>query len=171
MHTVTPVTFEFSGVERELRSTIGAHQMIEEHFGCGVNQALKEHGAKALVYVAFAFLHDADGNPPAGITEKSIAFSISLDQFPALAAAVMSAITQGKASKNELEALIVAALEKELESKTGSHSGPSVLSVSESATGISGGDIESATSSQESSNSNSPSELGIIDSELSLQLS
>lgn len=166
MNTVSPVTFEFAGVERELRSTIGAHQMIEEHFGCGVNQAMKDHGTKALVYVAYAFLHDADGNPPSGVTEKSIAFGLPLDQFPALAAAVMSAITQGKASKNELEALIVTALEKELESKTGSPSGPSALSASESQIETSGGDTESAKSSPELSNSNSPSEPGITDSEL-----
>lgn len=166
MNTVSPVTFEFAGVERELRSTIGAHQMIEDRFGCGINQALKEQGTRALVYVAFAFLHDAAGNPPADITEKTIAFSLPLDRFPALAAAVMSAVTQGKASKNELEALIVTALEKELESRTGLPSGPSALSASESATVISGGDTENAKSLPESSSSNSPSEPGITDSEL-----
>ena len=166
MKTVSPVTFEFAGVERELRSTIGAHQMIEEHFGCGINKALKEQGTKALIYCAFAFLHDASGDPPEGLTEKSISFSVSLDQFPALAAAVMSAVTQGKASKNDLEALIITALEKELEDKTGSPSGPSALNASESATETSGGDTESAKSSPGSSNSSSQSEVGTIDSEL-----
>lgn len=130
------------GVSREMRDTPGARKRIFDRFKEKnfINLA-KEQGDWVLFEVAYLMMYDRDGNPPKDLTlgqlmEESSVASDSNE----LLAGIMSAVSNGARSKNELEALLKTAREAlEREALTGLTSGVSVGSVSDSASESSGG--------------------------------
>lgn len=157
MNTVTPVTFTTpDGVERTLRWTLGARTRIKERFHCDLVEALQKHGDGAAADLLWCCLYDKEGKPPADITLVELRESLPGDACVDVMAVVMSAATQGKASPNEVEALIRAQMkEAAAESQTSSISGASELSASDSPTNSSGTDISSAKSSPDTSDGES----------------
>lgn len=146
MNAVTPVTITTpDNVERELRFTFGARKRISDIFGCDLMAALNKYDSGAFPGVLFALMHDANGNPPS-VTEAWLSENLPIEAANEILAAIMSAATQGKTEKKYIEALLIA----KQQGTTGSTTGPSALSVSESATANSGGDTSNAKSKPES---------------------
>lgn len=136
MHSVTPVKITLpDGVERELRYTCGAQKLIVDHLGCKLKEALDKYDTGAFAVILWSLMHDSNGHPP-DVSADWIAFNISPDSSSEIMAAVLSAATQGKTPKNELEAL----LNKATETANGSGSLATALSASDSAPQNSGGD-------------------------------
>lgn len=160
MNAVQPVLLRLPGeeVERELRFTLGARKRIEDKFGKGLLQALKEQGYGALPDILYALMHDRKGKPPDFDVEE-LRENLPADGGVEILAAVMSAATQGQTPKNEIEALLKLEQEKEarkmLEELIGSGSGVSADSASGSPTDSSGGDISNPKSSPDTSDSKS----------------
>lgn len=154
MTAVTPVTLTTpDGVERLLRFTLGARKRISGKFGTSDLRAiLNEHDAGALPDILWCLMHDAEGKPPE-VSVAWLAENIAVTDQAEVLAAIVSAASQGKAPKNELEALITASL-------TGSTFGPTVLSASDSPTTKSGTDTSNAKSAPESIDTGSSSESG-----------
>jgi hypothetical protein len=148
MNSVTPVKVKlFDGVERELRFTLGARKMIVDLLGMHMRDALNKYDSGAFPAILFALLHDEKGKPSVDLAWLE---SNLIDEDSAeIMAAIMAAGSQGKASKNELEALVRKAMEMESQEMTGSISVASQPSASDSAAMSSGGDTSNARSPQE----------------------
>lgn len=139
MNAVKPTPFTTpDGVERELRFTLGARRRILDYLGLNLKDALNKYDSAAFPEVLFALLHDDKGKPPDGITVSSLAESLPADSAGEILAAIYAAASNGRLEKNELEPLIRKAMTAAL---TGSDSGASVPSSSDSQTSNSGGDI------------------------------
>jgi hypothetical protein len=138
MTAVTPVLLrDHLGVERELRFTPGARKLIAERFGTeNLMQVSKDKGDWALYESAYLMMYDKKGQPPEGLSLDEWMWNCSGSEARELAAAVLSAVTQGKTPKNA----ILEMLEPTQKEPTGSESGPTVVSVSASPTPSSGGD-------------------------------
>ena len=162
MNAVTPVTITTpDGVERELRFTLGARKRIMESFGCNMKEALDKYDSGAFPGLLFALMHNADGRPPA-VSSEWLAENIPVDAENEILAAIMSAGTQGKTAKKDIEALLRVAREaqiKDILKLNGSISGASALSVSESVPETSGMDSLSVNSKPESDGTNAISEI------------
>lgn len=148
MHAVAAIPFTTpDGVERKLRSTRGAKALIRERFGNkDIVSILNEHGEEAMFEIAYFMMYDEAGEPPTGLTAKKLLFATPTtnEATASVMAAIMAAVSQGKAEKNELETLMLAhlngAVEMEMNRLTTSISGPSASSVSASQTSSTGGD-------------------------------
>ncbi|SRR5579885_826640 len=147
MHTVEPVKITTpDGVERELRFTLGARKRIAQIFGMQMTEALNKMGDGAIPGILWALLHDATGKAP-DVSITWLEENLPADSATELHAAIMSAVVQGKTSKNEIEEL----LRKIQEAKsTISTSGRSALRSSESQPQNSGTDSSNAKSKPES---------------------
>jgi hypothetical protein len=144
MHSVTPVKITLpDGVERELRFTIGAKKMIVDLLGMPMQDALNKYDSGAFPEILWALMHDENGDPP-DVSVKWLSATLPADSAGEIMAAIMSAATQGKTPKNELEALINAAM-----GTTSSSSSASQLSASDSHEQSSGGDTSPAKSALE----------------------
>ena len=143
------------GVSRELRDTPGARKRIFDHFGePNFIKIAEARGDWALFEVAYLMMYDRKGEPPAGLTLAQFMEDSSASSRTEVLAGIMAAVSNGDKSKNDLEAL----LKKAEEESTGSPSGPSVPSASDSQTISSGGDTPSLNSTPESSGITSESE-------------
>lgn len=169
-HAVTPVPYTCpDGVERLLRSTRGAKQLMGEKFGRDKSliDILNERGDDALIDIAIFMMYDDQGNPP-DITPKRFAFAMpqTTDATAGLMAAVMSALSQGQTPKNELEARVKDFLETQARAETEKLmslvSGPSADSASDSQTASTGGDTAKRKSKRSSIDTESKSESRII---------
>lgn len=119
------------GVERILRFTLGARRRIAEWFNePDVIVILQKISDGALPDIAYAMMYDAAGDPPEGLDRKT--FAESLDDGVPLLAAVMSAVGKGATPKNELEAMLREAKQKETTRLIGSVFGasPDIASIS-----------------------------------------
>ena len=142
------------GVSRELRDTPGARKRIFEKFGePNFIKIAEARGDWALFEVAYLMMYDRKGNPPEGLTLDQFMEDSSTSSRTEMLAAIMAAVSNGEKSKNDLEAL----LKKAEETSTGSLSGPSVPSASDSQTINSGGATPSSNSTPESSDTTSGS--------------
>jgi hypothetical protein len=131
------------GVSRELRDTPGARKRIFDRFQEKNFLTLaRDRGDWVLIEVAYLMMYDRDGNPPKDLTlghfmEDASAAADSSELF----AAVMSAVSNGTKTKNEIEVLLKKAQEAmEAETSIGSPSGLLTSSASDSPTPSSGGD-------------------------------
>lgn len=122
--TVTPITVEIGGVQRELRATRAVRRRA---------QAAKAEGKDAgdiLVDVLFGMLHDMNGAPPVDIPSVDVLERLlPVGDDVQLNAAVLCAFSQGKQTKKQIEELLAKALAA---TQTGSVTGPSAPSSSES---------------------------------------
>ncbi len=147
MNAVVPIEFTTpDGVTRTLRATNGARRRIAEHFGeLDVQQILAKNGDGALSEIAYLMMFDEDGKPP-NISLAKFSELIPWGDGTALLALVLSAFSQGRTSPNEMEAQLKAVQELSLKipMSTGSDSGPSVATASDSPTETSGTDSSPA---------------------------
>jgi hypothetical protein len=149
MNAVTPVKLTLpDGVERELRFTLGAKKRIVDTLGMQLKDALNKYDAGAFPAILHALMHDEEGKPPS-VSVTWLECHLTDEQTPEIMAAIMSAASQGKASKNELEARLREAMTGQTNQPTGSTSSASEPSASDSADKSSGGDTLSARSPQE----------------------
>lgn len=157
MSPIKPVTFTTpDGVERLLRASIGTKKLIHDQFGCSAQDALNQHGDGCLPDIAFALMHDEEGNPPEGITARKLAFSMAAEDTYALMGAVFAAFSNGRTSPNDMEAALRTAiatenevaqvLEKLEQMSIGSTSGDSADNLSDSPIESSGGDTSNVRS-------------------------
>lgn len=160
MNAVTPIPLTLpDGVTRELRFTLGARKRIQDRLGLDLNSALQKYDAGALPDILYSLMHDAKGNPPLDITPNELAETLGTDSTVEIMAAIMSAATQGKLSKNVLEPIILDVLRKQ-QLLTGSNSGALELDVLASLMNNSGGDTSNAKLEPESSDGNSKNDAG-----------
>jgi hypothetical protein len=138
MTAVTPVLLrDHLGVERELRFTPGARKRIAERFGTeNLMQVSKDKGDWALYEAAYSMMYDKKGQPPEGLSLEEWMENCSGSETKELAAAILSAVSQGKTPKNEIMEMLEAAERGQI----GLLSGPTVASASDSPTPSSGGD-------------------------------
>lgn len=154
MNAVVSVPFTTpDGVERQLRSTLGAKKRICDLLGMHAHDALNKYDSGAFPYILFALLHDANGNPPEGITVSYLAENLLPENTVEILAAIYSALSNGQVEKKALEPVIQKRLTELL---TGLHSGASVLNPSDSPTDNSGGDTSNAKSTPELSDTPNP---------------
>ena len=133
LNVVTLVTPD--GVSREMRDTPGARKRIYDRYGePNFIEIARMKGDWALFEVAWLMMHDRKGKPPEGLTLDEFMETASSASRTELLAAIMSAVSNGEKSKNELEALLTQA-----EASIGSASGPSAGSASDSVNESSGG--------------------------------
>jgi hypothetical protein len=157
MNAVVPVTYQTAdGVERVLRSTRGAKALIRERFGSvDVIDLLNKHSEEALFEIAWFMMHDEMGEPPKDLPLKKFMniTPASSESLAEVLAAITAAMSQGKQTKNELEAPMLEGLKRmeelqreELRQKLMTlPSGPSPISASESETaGSTSGDSSNA---------------------------
>lgn len=142
MTAVTPVLLaDHMGVERELRFTPGARKRIAERFGTeNLLQVARDKGDWALYEAAWIMMFDKQGQAPAGLTLEEWMEGCSGTETKELAAAILSAVSQGRTSKNAIEEMLGAAMEAMLVEQTGSPSGLTAASVSSLPIPNSGGD-------------------------------
>lgn len=145
MGPVIPVRFVTpDGVERWLRFTNGAQKRITEKYGgISIQDILLKYGDGALSDLVFFMMFSERGEPPADLTPELLAESLpgGPESSIEMVATVMSAVTQGRAEKKEIEALLQKAMEpRQLTDRTGSDSGALPGSASDSPTMNSGGD-------------------------------
>lgn len=168
MNTVTPVALSLpGGKELSLRFTAGAERRVIDLLGVPWNDAIRKYESGAFPAILFALSHDSKGTPP-DITVPELAEMIPLDAKTEILAAIMSATTQGRVPKNELEVLFKAEMKRQLStSSSGSTSGASApaLSTSDSPTNNSGGDTSSASLRPESEDTEKPKTAEIIEPE------
>lgn len=163
MDAVTPVTITTpDGVERSLRSTLGSRKRISEHFGITMPEAIKKYGEGAIPAILWAMLHDEQGQPPP-FSVQYLEDNLPSEQATALFAAILSASTNGRTSKNELEGLMLEVIRREIGLPTGATSSDSALSSSDSQKPNSGGDTSNAKLSPESSTTTNISDSSIIE--------
>jgi hypothetical protein len=153
MHSVKPTTIVLpDGVERELRSTLGARKRIIDRFGMSMKDVLDKYDSGAFPEVLYAMMHDADGNPPT-VSVKWMEENLPESAGPEILAAIISAMSQGAKPKNEIESLVNEAMMNQawLQAKgmNGSNSSPSEPSDSASVELNSGGDTLSVKSTPE----------------------
>jgi hypothetical protein len=161
------------GVERNLRFTLGARRRISTYFGMEIADVLTKIGDGAVPGLLHAMLWDEKSHLLIGVPESIPEFE---EQFPGDAgreylAAIMSAMSQGKASKKDIETLLDQAQRAAIEKLTGLTSSPSARNVSDLIEPSSGTVISNANSSPASSTIEENSEIGTSDSELSPQRS
>lgn len=140
MSPITPVKYTTpDGVERALRFTFGAQRRIVERLGCTAVEALQKYENAALPDMLYACMFDEYGKPPLDLDPVVFAETADPESAAEMMAAFMSAVTKGKSPKNELEALIREAMEKQFSLTTfGSQLGVSLESASGSPTQSSG---------------------------------
>ena len=156
MNLVKPVVLTTpDGVDRELRFTLGARKRIVDRFGMDMQSALNKYDSGAYPEILFALMHDSKGQPPVGVSVDELSESLAPEDGPEILAAILSAASQGKKTKNELEPLIRAAMDAAMMQTTGSTSGASPLAPLDSPTNNSGGDILTAKSLPESNDGSS----------------
>ena len=153
MSAVTPIEFVAAdGVVRQLRWTLGARKAIKAKFGHANIWALAaEHGDEVIPELAHFMMHDEKGNPP-DITVAHLDNTTTPEAGVELFSKMLSACTQGKQSPNEIldqltQAAEAAKLIQETLKKatnTGSESGPSADTASDSPTETSGTDSSNA---------------------------
>lgn len=136
--------------ECELRFTLGAKKKIVDHFGMSLQDALNKYDSGAFPFIIWALAHTPKGKPTVDLDWLENSLPSDADSTAEMMAAIMSAGTQGKTPKNEIEALIKAQMEGQQPKTTGSTSSASALSASDSVDASSGGDILSAKSTPES---------------------
>ncbi len=133
------------GVERNLRFTLGARKRITEIFGLpDIKDVLNKYGDGAIPELLYSCLHDEDGNPPKDLTANRLAETLAPEDAAEMLAAFMCAVSQGRVSKNDLEALVEEALKKA--EPIGLKPLPSEASVSDSPQEKSGGDTSNVSS-------------------------
>jgi len=143
-----------------LRWTLGAQRRIAADFGStNLKAILDKYDFGAVPRLVFHCAYDAQGNPPEGMTASQFEESFPGDQESGQAAlsALLSATTQGKVTKNDMEARVSAELEK---SRTGSNSGASAANASDSPTPNSG--TSTQPSSSPSPDDSTPTKGSII---------
>lgn len=144
MQAVTPVKLTLpDGVERELRFTLGAQKLIVDLTGMLLRDALNKYDSGAFPEILYALMHDEEGEPPA-VSLKWLRNNLPLTAAPEIMAAILSAMVQGQAPKNEIEALVKKEMESQNQNQNGSLSSASPPSASGSVVEISGGAILSA---------------------------
>ena len=127
------------GVERFLRSTRGSKSLMRQKFGPNkdITEVLNEFGEEAMFDIAYFMMFDQNGNPPEGLTVTQFMHMTpnTNEATASVMAAIMSAVTQGKVEKKEIEPLMLAELDRATERETTrimtSISGPSVSSDSD----------------------------------------
>lgn len=154
MSPVEKVFFDCpDGVARELRATLGARKRISELTGKSMALLITEQDGGAFPVILWAMMHDAEGNPP-DISIKWLEENVPMEDAVKAYAAILSAISQGKQKKTELEALLNLGMKVQtliksgrqeeadelMKTWTGSQSGLSALKRLESQTEISGTD-------------------------------
>jgi hypothetical protein len=165
MKAVTPVLLQDpSGVERELRFTQGARKRIFEKFGSiDVTSIWQEKGDWAIAETAYYMMFDSDGNPPSAMSlDQWMEVAVGDDENTTeIAAAIISAISQGKTSKNEvaerltkIRSVAIAMIQDGLKP------GLSADSVSDSPTLNIGGDTPTENSPPSLSSTETKSETG-----------
>lgn len=160
MNAVKPTPFTTpDGVQRELRSTPGARKLIVDLTGMQLKPALDKYDSGAYPEILFALLHDSKGNPPDGITVEYLRWNLSDSDGVEIMASIMAAYSNGKLEKKDLEPMLKKAMSAE--TGTGSKSGASAPSSSESPTNNSGGDTLSVSLTPESSATPSTNDSGI----------
>lgn len=136
-----PVSFITpDGQERYLRSSAAAQRRIEQKFGAHKSffDVAKELGDTGIVEYGWLMLYDKDRNhPPAGLTIDEFFEELSTQGAAELAGAIMSAISNGEAKKNEMTDLLkspqkMLALLSRLQKNIGTGSGGSASSDSAS---------------------------------------
>ena len=141
MGAITPVKYTTpDGIERSLRYTLGAARRIAEDFGSSnVQKLLNKYDFGCVPRLIYYCLFDSKGHPPDGMTadEFEQLFPGDVDTSRAALAAFISAVSQGKTEKNEIEARMREVMDAE-GNPTGSPSGPSESSASDSPTSNSG---------------------------------
>jgi hypothetical protein len=143
------------GVSREMRDTPGARKRIFDRYGePNFIEIARSKGDWALFEVAYLMMYDRKGKPPEGLSLDEFMETASASSRTELLAAIMSAVSNGEKSKNELEALLTQA-----EKSIGSVSGVSAGSVSDSASESSGGVTAGPNSMLESTAIESESSL------------
>jgi hypothetical protein len=145
---VNPVPFTTpDGAERNLRFSQGAKRRIGNRFGARkpIQEIMQEHGEDSIIEIAWLLMFDEDGKPP-GITLDRFFETFPPAQMLDLMSSVMSAISNAETPKNEIETLLkkvmtldTEMLKSEILKMTGSGSGASAGSVSESPSVNSGG--------------------------------
>jgi hypothetical protein len=164
MGAITPVTYTTpDGIERSLRYTMGAARRIGADFGTNnLQKLLNQYDYACVPRLVYYCLFDASGNPPDGLTAAQFEEQFPGDNETGLKAlsALMSAMSQGKASKNELEAR----MRTETDQPTGSESGPSASNASDSPT-RSSGTLLSMSSTPSSSDTETSSDSSITERE------
>jgi hypothetical protein len=155
------------GVERELRFTLGARRRISQYFGMDIADVLAKVGDGGIPGLLHALLWDDKSKLLAGIPESIPEFE---EQFPGdsgrqYLTAVMSAMSQGKASKKDIEMLLDQAQRAAIEKLTGLTSSPSARNVSELIVESSGTDTSNVKSSPASITTEESGESGTSASE------
>lgn len=149
MNAVVPIEFIASdGVARQVRWTLGARKALKEKFGhANVWKLAADNGDEIIPEIAHIMMADEDGNPP-DISLARLANTMTPEAGVDLFAKLLSACTQGKQSPNEIldqltQAVEAAKLIQET-MNTGSDSGPSAATASDSPTETSGTDSSNA---------------------------
>ncbi|OFX15272.1 MAG: hypothetical protein A2Z18_02570 [Armatimonadetes bacterium RBG_16_58_9] len=129
MNAVTPVPLTTpDGVERKLRCTPGALKRIKDKFGSSsFIEVSQREGDWALFVIAYYMMYDEQGRPPEDLSMEQLLEAAPSEAAEETMAAIISAASQGRKSKNEVEALIKAAMAASI----GSTSTPSQVSASD----------------------------------------
>lgn len=130
MNVVTPVSYTTpDGVERKVRSSLGAQKRVTERFGDNLQAALNKHGAAMLAELLYLYLYDEKQNPPKDLTVAELEEMLpsSQESLVEILSVIGSANTQGAIDKKNFAERIRAALQKAAEQlNTGSESGVSL---------------------------------------------
>lgn len=131
MGAINPIAYLCpDGVERLLRYTLGAQRRMTECFGMpNLLDVLNKYGDGAIPRMIYQCLYDEKGSAPAFSVEE-FEESFPPEEAAGALAALMSAATQGKKEKKELEAAIRGAFESQI----GSVFGPLEFNASDSQT-------------------------------------
>ena len=150
MNAVVTQTYTLpDGRNVELRPTAGAKKRIFERFGTDLPRALVRNGDTAIFDGLFALMRDERGNLPEHVKDVTVDWlleNIPSEDIPDIITTVVSAFSNGKKSKNQVETELNQAklAAPPPNPTTGSGSSPSVTPISESPDKSSGGDSLSA---------------------------
>jgi len=162
MRPAQPVFFTTpDGIEREVRFGFRQQKAIVERYGDGMNivAVLNKYGDSVLPELLFMCLAGRGGKPPEGLTEEQLMDDLDLDQSADVMATLLCAAKRGKVEKKMIEEAIRKGDMKEVARLTGSISGLSLDSNSDSQT-MNSGTSPSESLSPSSTDSRSESEPG-----------
>ena len=140
MNVVVPVEITTAdGVTRQLRATYGARKRIHKRFdGISIQEAIEKFGDEAAVEIVYLMMYDEHGKQPS-ISLEEFHESLDFQSVETFYALIISALTQGKKSPNEIMALVETLNQSQsLTTSTGSTPGDSADSASDSQTESSG---------------------------------
>ncbi len=145
------------GVERLVRYHLGAEKRVAELFKMPLAQAIAQYDKAAYPGILWCLMHGPRGIPPVGLDRVDFEESAGAEEVPKMMAAILSAFSKGRMEKNEIEVLIKAGLQKQIDQLTGSRFGRSVVSASISPKTTSGGSVaESSLPSASATVNDSP---------------